>query len=104
MSSFSYTAKVLPLKGKYYGTIVELIDEEGRKSEIKIWIDDPDYSPSDRQLEDYGFANKEEAHDDGFPCDCHYESQRGYWIANCIASAINGTASTKELFKSISSL
>jgi hypothetical protein len=89
MKNFSYSAKVLPLKGKYYGTIVELTDESGRKSEIKVWIDDPDCELSARELKDYGYKTREEAFDDGYPCDCHYESNRSLWLANRIADAIN---------------
>jgi hypothetical protein len=89
MKNFSYSAKVLPLKGKYYGTTVELTDESGRKSEIKVWIDDPDYDLSDRELEDSCYKTREEAFDYGYPCDCHYESRRGLWLAGCIADAIN---------------
>ena len=93
MSSFNYTAKVLPLSGKYYGTIIELTDEGGRKSEIKVWVDDPDYTLSDRELQRHGFVNQEQAYQDNFPCDCHYESKRGYWMASLIAQAVNSSPS-----------
>jgi len=89
MTNFSYSAKVLPLQGKYYGTIVELTDESGRKSELKIWIKDPDCDLSDRELKDSGYKTREEASEDGYPCDCHYESKRGFWLASRIADAIN---------------
>jgi len=89
MTDFSYSAKVLPLKGKYYGTIVELTDEGGRKSELKVWIDDPDYDLSDRELQDSCYKTREEAFEDCYPCDCHYESKRSFWLANRIANAIN---------------
>ena len=86
---FSYEAKVLPLSGKHYGTIIELTDEGGRTSRIKLWIDDPDYKPSSRELKACGYKTVEEAHNDGYPCDCHYESERQLWLANCIAAGIN---------------
>jgi len=78
-------AHIQPLEGKYYGTIVELHDG----ARIEIWImDGHGITPSKRQLEKWDMT-LEEAKDDDMMCDSHFESARGYGIAEILVDALN---------------
>jgi len=76
-------AKIQPLKGKYYGTTIELDGGEL----IEVWIMG-DWTPSARQLEYWGMT-LQEAQDDGMMCDSHYESADCYKLVERIVKAIN---------------
>lgn len=77
---------VLPLGGKYYGTVVNV----GHTS-VKVWDHLFHDTPSRRQLDDYGHEGKE--WDDLTPeekfdltVDSHYETQADYDLALKIAA------------------
>ena len=42
-------ARLLPLEGKYYGTKIEIIDDDGFDFEIELW-NPGNFEPSDREL------------------------------------------------------
>ena len=82
-------AKILPLKGKYYGTLIEyesITPYSDNTHELVVW-DMGDFTPSKRQLEDWGYS-LEEAKEDDMMSDSHYESSRGYMIAEAIVKAL----------------
>lgn len=84
-----FTASLRHLGGKHYGSIIDLRDERGHEYQVKLWISDPTHRMSQRQLDYYNYASNEEAQDDGMPCDCHYESERQYLLAQAIVNVIN---------------
>jgi hypothetical protein len=99
-------AKLLPLKGKYYGTEIELYELGGTNrdtAEFSIWIASGE--PSIRELTEWGVSQKEwDANgivDDGWGgtapvksvghlCDSHYECALTYRVAKIVVDAING--------------
>lgn len=89
MTSKPFTASLLPLKGKYYGAIIVLRDKFGNDNEIRVWLADPTGRMSQRQLDYYGYASNEEAAEDGMFCDCHYESELTFLLAQEIVKTIN---------------
>jgi len=99
-------AELLPLKGKYYGTRIDITDGETRIGPIDLWFSD--YTPSDRELEVYGVTreqwdNNSVEIDDGwggkckvrdadlFP-DSHHETVKTLEVARIIVDAINGAS------------
>ena len=74
-------AKILPLEGKYYGTIVE-ITYKGYKYQIELW-GDADFEPSERELAKWG------GKDDFEICDSHFESKITYELAKLLVNLIN---------------
>ena len=100
-------AKILPLKGKYYGTIISITDHAGKVHEIKFW-DNGDFTPSDRELERHGFTREQWQEnvlvESGWGirepvqqvleiCDSHFESQKTYKLCLQIVDAINSYGS-----------
>lgn len=79
-------ARLLPLKGKYYGTRVEIETLDGTEI-MQIWVKG-NRRPSARQLTQINMT-EEEANEDGCFCDEHYETSISYWLANSIIDAIN---------------
>ena len=72
-------AKLLPLKGKYYGTKIA-VEHQGKESEISVWHMG-NYKPSARELE---------RRSEGFEyCDSHFESEASLEIAKRIFAALN---------------
>lgn len=74
-------ARIVDLKGKYYGTAVEFVIE-GQRSQVDIWVRGTE--PSEREL-----ADKPDGMDvwewvDG----SHYESKESYQIAQLIADTL----------------
>lgn len=88
-TSKPFTARLKPLEGKHYGTIINVRDEQGYDYEITVWTNDLDHRMSQRELDDYGYKSNKEAREDGMPCDCHYESERDFLLAQEIIKAIN---------------
>ncbi len=79
-------AYISPFVGAYYGT--EIILDYGKiKSSFRVWISD--FPPSKRQLESWGFKTEQEAYDNDYICDQHYETSESYRIAELIINAIN---------------
>ena len=71
-------AKILPLKGKYYGTEIEVVDDNGLKFGFTLW-NSSSWTPSSR--EDY---------EDDELCDTHFESKETYELAQKIVNFLNG--------------
>ena len=97
-------ATLKTLKGKYYGTIIEIdFADGGDKETIKLW-DSGDCTPSERELAMYGYTKYDwdnnilvDAYDghklpiwniDLFP-DSHFESELTYKRALEICKRIN---------------
>jgi len=76
-------AKIEPLEGKYYGTRITLENGEG----ITIWVMG-DYKPSIRQLEELSMTY-EEAKDDDYFCDSHFESETSFKVAVAIVETLS---------------
>lgn len=82
-------AELLPLKGKYYGTIVEITDEEtGYQEEVRVWYMG-NYKPSHRELDDWAKSWSGRDGDPWEACDSHFESEQGLEIAERLVKAIN---------------
>jgi len=97
-------AKLMPLKGKYYGTEIEIHFEDGEDKEVfKLW-NTGNFEPSIRELEAYGYTqeqwNNNEEVDNGWggktkiqemdlTCDSHFESKLTYERALKIIDKIN---------------
>lgn len=75
-------AHIAPLEGKYYGTEVVYIDENGHGHTIVVW-DTTGYTPSKRELN--GKTEKEWREWGDFS---HAESERSLQIAECIVDAL----------------
>lgn len=82
-------AKIEELEGKYYGTKISLMLDDGTESEIEVWIHDKSCQASHRELERGGYKTNAEAVADGWICDSHYESKIGYEICERIINALN---------------
>ena len=85
-------AKLLPLSGKYYGTEIEVISDNGFEYVIKLW-NSANFRPSPRELARWGdFGTSEEywRENDG-ACDGHFESLDTYNTAIRIITSIDGT-------------
>jgi hypothetical protein len=88
-------AKLAPLKGKYYGTVIEVdTDEDGSfRHSVSVWIDD-NSGPSRREYDferdgkyytvdmEYGIYEYE-------ICDSHYETKTSLRVANILIHGIN---------------
>ena len=87
------SARILPLKGKYYGTVVEFDHNQS----VTVWLSGF-YDPSERQLAEWGFASYAEfaaanAEDGGdYTCDGHYETEGSYRAAERIRAALEDFA------------
>ena len=94
-------AEIRPLCSKYYGTIIDIFGEH--ETEIHLWCC-ADYIPSERELKqsgytledwknnieiDDGWGGKMKIRDLDITCDCHFESQWTYELAQFICKAIN---------------
>lgn len=87
-------AKLLPLKGKYYGTELIIEYDNGKEYYIKLWggdvTDEDNYKPSEREVEN-ARQWAEEGDDILEYIDCsHMESVTTYRIAKKIMEAIEG--------------
>ena len=95
-------AKLLPLEGKHYGSIIEVSDLQ-YTTQIKIW-ENADHTPSERELERHGYTTKEWSENamvdncfgglepirsSGVVSDCHFESKWQYDLCKKIVEAIN---------------
>jgi len=89
-------ARLLPLLRKYYGSEIELSISGKPVGTIKVWIDADDdvrtglNAMSCRELSSCHYASVDEAWEDGYPCDCHYENQLSYQVATAITQALSG--------------
>lgn len=99
-------ARLLPLRGKYYGTEIEIQFDNGITEVVKMW-NNGSYTPSDRELVDCGITryqynnNLIVDHDDFYGdvpareaceiCDSHFESQETYENALRLVELINGS-------------
>ena len=81
--------KIEPLTGKYYGTRITLDNGEG----ITVWVMG-DYKPSKRQLDSLNMTYEEAKEDDYF-CDSHFETEASYKIALAIVEAIEKMGGAK---------
>lgn len=92
-------ATLLPLRGKYYGTLIEI--EDGFKYTISLWHSGS-FEPSDRELEGITieqWRNNEEVNLAGYGyipakeiveiCDEHFESRETYALALKIVEKLN---------------
>ena len=95
-----------PLKGKYYGTEIEIHFEDGEEKEVVKFWNSGDFEPSVRELEQHGYTqvqwDKNEEVDNGWggkteirkmdlTCDSHFESRLTYERALKLVRLINGT-------------
>lgn len=93
-------ATLLPLRGKYYGTLIE-IEDEGFKHTISLWHSGS-FEPSDRELEGITieqWRNNEEVNLAGYGyipareiveiCDEHFESRETYALALKMVEKLN---------------
>ncbi len=97
-------AKLKPLRGKYYGTVIDVDFDDGGGDSIELW-DCADFQPSDRELAEAEITreqynnNEVVDHDSLFGdipardalevCDGHFESQKTYERALKLIAAIN---------------
>jgi hypothetical protein len=82
-------AELKPLQGKYYGSQITIIQEDGSKNEINVWIHDKRLIPSQRELERGGYKNNKEACEDDHLIDTHFESDIGHKIYLKIIDTLN---------------
>ena len=95
-------ATIQPLKGKHYGTDIEVVDGD-ISTIISVWCN-ADYVPSDRELEERGYTREQwdkndivadgwggeiEIQSSGIICDGHFESQWQYALCQKIVKALN---------------
>jgi len=87
----SYTATLLPLDGKHYGTRVRIDHPNGCFDQtLTIWLSD-DPTPSRRELEAW---DEDEMGEPWNAADCasHYESATALRVAEAIVRAVNDPA------------
>ena len=95
-------ARILPLKGKYYGTEIEVVSDGGFEYTINLW-NCANYRPSPIELASSGdFGTSEEywrEHDGA--ADGHFESLETYETAKKIAELImtNGPSLDELIMK-----
>lgn len=78
-------SQLKPLSGKYYGTIIEILEPDAG-NEIKVWFhsdDESDQAPSERELE-ARTANDDEPDTGGG----HYENRLSCRVALAIMAAL----------------
>lgn len=81
-------AKLLDLDGKYYGTEVEISDNNDKSlGVIKIWIHNGKASTREYDTEE----ELNEMYNDGLFCDEHYETETDLKIADILVNAINNS-------------
>ena len=78
-------AELLPLKGKHYGSVIE-VEHEGHSTTIEVWCN-ADFIPSDRELEDC-HCSLEEWYEE-YAADGHFESQWQLDLCRKIVKALN---------------
>jgi len=83
------TAKILPLEGKYYGTMILISDEYGNATHIKIWCPDQHERVSSRQLEEWGLSQQPQGEDCELLSDGHWENRVSYALAVKIVEALD---------------
>jgi len=88
-------ARIAPNDRKYYGTTIELENEEGTKAEFQVWVNGiGDYTPSEREYDvekDGRFYVEEDGELYEYEiCDDHYETAAALKICKKIVEAING--------------
>lgn len=76
-------AQIRPLKGKYYGTLIDIIHPNGTYT-LDIWFQG-DGTPSERELADIPKGEQIWDYLDG----SHMETKDGYELAQLICDAIN---------------
>jgi len=79
-------AKLLPLEGKYYGSIIE-VDTPTGKTEIKVWHS-ADFIPSQRELDKQKMAI-EEYRENSELSDSHFESHFTHKLCEYLVICIN---------------
>jgi len=92
-------AEIMPNDRKYYGTEIQLTNEEGKTASFVVWVNSiSDYVPSEREIDFVGEDGKfywRDEHDNSVweyeICDDHYETQTALNICNKIVEALNGT-------------
>lgn len=96
-------AILLPLSGKYYGTEIRILDDDGEPiTDINIWLNGGD--PSKRELKSWGYTEQQweqnELVDNGYDGksyirsmgligDSHYETKKSYEYALRIVEKLN---------------
>jgi len=81
-------ATILPLANKYYGTIIQL-QEDDAVAEIKVWTHLMNSTkPSRRQMKSWGVKTLKEAQEQDFLCDTHYETDFDYKLAKAMLQGI----------------
>jgi hypothetical protein len=95
MTNPKLKARLLPLSGKHYGTKVAVSLDGRSVGTIEIWLNRHDVyaqlsDSSERELSTSDYTSVEEARQDGFPCDCHYESVLDYAVATAITDILDG--------------
>jgi hypothetical protein len=95
MSIPKLKARLHPLTGKHYGTTVVLSLDDRPIGTVDVWLHRdgirPELrNPSERELSTSGYNSLEEAQQDGFPCDCHYESVLDYAVGTAIEDILDG--------------
>jgi len=91
-------ARLRELKGKYYGTEVEIFDDNDVSVGVaQIWLSpntDDDYAMSEREVEharvvlEMPTESLEELRAE-WVCDSHYENRLSYTVAQKLIAAIN---------------
>ena len=96
-------AEIIPLMGKYYGTVIK-IQKEDAVWDIRLW-NNSNPEPSERQLLDIGYTKEDWENNSLIPdgwgdeveirkanlfSDNHYESQQTFDIAQIIVKGIVG--------------
>ena len=98
-------ARILDLSGKYYGTKIELLENNKKIGGFSIWLTSGE--PSERYLRAYGYTKEQwdanELVDNGWggqspiretdiTCDSHYECGKTFGLAEFIVRMINETS------------
>jgi hypothetical protein len=94
-------AKLRPLEGKYYGTEVEVFDDDGNSAGvIQVWLNprqEQDFAPSNRELHahvamvarDLGGIDNATPEDLEYEiCDSHYETRLSHAISQLLVETI----------------
>ena len=94
-------SRIEPLKGKYYGTHITVLDGPAKGHSIQLWFTSGE--PSKREIESWGYTqedwDKNIIINDGwggnqpikscdFICDSHYECKETYRAAEAIVEAL----------------
>ena len=92
-------AKLKPLKGKYYGTEIEVASEIGTIDTLELW--NSGGPPSERELEGTGITVSKWVNNEGVWCPdgCGFSDEAGFYPAREVFEVCDGHYESQETYE-----